>query len=30
VMTFFFGILYFQYHFTKINEMKQRQMGYAV
>jgi hypothetical protein len=30
VMTFFFGILYFQYHFTKINEMKRRQMGYAV
>jgi hypothetical protein len=30
VMTFFFGILYFQYHFTKINEMKQRQMGYSV
>jgi hypothetical protein len=30
VMTFFFGILYFQYHLTKINEMKQRQMGYAV
>lgn len=28
VMTFFFSIYYFQYHFTKINEMKQRQMGY--
>jgi hypothetical protein len=27
VMTFFFGVLYFQYHFTRINEMKQRQMG---
>jgi GYF domain 2 len=23
VMTFFFGCLYFQYHFTRINEMKQ-------
>jgi hypothetical protein len=23
VMTFFFGGLYFQYHFNKINEMKQ-------
>jgi len=30
VMTFFFGILYFQYHFTKINQLKQRQMGYSV
>jgi GYF domain 2/Domain of unknown function (DUF4234) len=30
VMTFFFNIYYFQYHFTKINEMKRRQMtGYA-
>jgi hypothetical protein len=29
VMTFFFGVLYFQYHFTRINEMKQQQMmGY--
>lgn len=28
VMTFFFSIYYFQYHFTQINEMKQRQMGY--
>jgi hypothetical protein len=27
VMTFFFNIYYFQYHFTRINEMKQRQMG---
>lgn len=28
VMTFFFGIWYFQYHFTRINEMKrQRAMG---
>jgi uncharacterized protein DUF4339/uncharacterized protein DUF4234 len=26
VMTFFFSVYYFQYHFTKINEMKQRQM----
>ena len=25
VMTFFFSIYYFQYHFTRINEMKQRQ-----
>jgi hypothetical protein len=25
VMTFFFSVIYFQYHFTKINEMKQRQ-----
>jgi GYF domain 2 len=30
VMTFFFGIFYFQYHFTQINEMKRRQMGYNV
>jgi GYF domain 2 len=30
VMTFFFGILYFQYHFTKVNEMKRRQVGYSV
>lgn len=31
VMTFFFSIYYFQYHFTQINEMKRRQMtGYAV
>lgn len=29
VLTFFFGIIYFQYHFTQINEMKRRQMGYA-
>jgi hypothetical protein len=29
VMTFFFSIYYFQYHFTRINEMKQRQVtGY--
>lgn len=29
VMTFFFAVFYFQYHFTRINEMKQRQMmGY--
>jgi len=29
VMTFFFSIYYFQYHFTRINEMKQRQItGY--
>jgi hypothetical protein len=27
VMTFFFNIYYFQYHFTKINEMKRRQLG---
>jgi GYF domain 2/Domain of unknown function (DUF4234) len=27
VMTFFFSVYYFQYHFTRINEMKQRQMG---
>jgi hypothetical protein len=27
VMTFFFAVFYFQYHFTRINEMKQRQMG---
>ena len=30
VMTFFFSVWYFQYHFTKINEMKRRQMGYTV
>jgi len=30
VMTFFFNVWYFQYHFTKINEMKRRQMGYTV
>ena len=29
VMTFFFSIYYFQYHFTQINEMKRRQMGYV-
>ena len=29
VMTFFFNVYYFQYHFTHINEMKRRQMGYA-
>lgn len=29
VMTFFFNIYYFQYHFTKINEMKIRQGVYA-
>ena len=29
VMTFFFNIYYFQYHFTRINEMKRRQLtGY--
>jgi hypothetical protein len=28
VMTFFFAVYYFQYHFNRINEMKQRQMGY--
>jgi len=28
VMTFFFSIYYFQYHFTRINEMKQQMMGY--
>ena len=28
VMTFFFNIYYFQYHFTRINEMKRRQTGY--
>ena len=29
VMTFFFAVYYFQYHFTRINEMKQQQaMGY--
>jgi|SRR5882762_917947 len=27
VMTFFFSIYYFQYHFTRINEMKRAQMG---
>lgn len=27
VMTFFFAVFYFQYHFSRINEMKQRQMG---
>lgn len=26
VMTFFFNIYYFQYHFTKINELKKRRM----
>jgi hypothetical protein len=30
VMTFFFNVWYFQYHFTKINEMKRRQSGYIV
>jgi len=30
VMTFFFNVWYFQYHFTKINEMKRRQSGYVV
>src|SRR5262245_12461165 len=30
VMTFFFNVWYFQYHFTKINEMKRRQTGYSV
>jgi hypothetical protein len=30
VMTFFFNVWYFQYHFTKINEMKRRQVGYSV
>jgi len=29
VMTFFFNIYYFQYHFTKIREMKERQGVYA-
>lgn len=29
VMTFFFNVFYFQYHFNRINEMKQQQMmGY--
>src|SRR4030095_6461485 len=29
VMTFFFNVYYFQYHFTRINEMKRQQMtGY--
>ena len=27
VMTFFFAVFYFQYHFNRINAMKQRQMG---
>jgi hypothetical protein len=27
VMTFFFSLWYFQYHFTRINEMKRQQMG---
>jgi hypothetical protein len=27
VMTFFFAVFYFQYHFSRINGMKQRQMG---
>jgi len=27
VMTFFFGMLYFQYHFTRIREMKDMQMS---
>jgi hypothetical protein len=27
VMTFFFAVFYFQFHFNRINEMKQRQMG---
>jgi hypothetical protein len=26
VMTFFFNIYYFQYHFTKINELKKRRV----
>ncbi len=32
VMTFFFGSLYFQYHFTRINEMKRmaRYRGSAI
>jgi len=32
VMTFFFGIYYFQYHFTRINEMKRmaRYRGAAI
>jgi len=30
IMTFFFNVWYFQYHFTKINEMKRRQMGHTV
>lgn len=29
VMTFFFSVWYFQYHFSQINEMKRRQMGYT-
>lgn len=28
IMTFFFGVFYFQYHFTRINEMK-RMSGYG-
>jgi hypothetical protein len=28
VMTFFFNVYYFQYHFTKVNEAKQRQELY--
>lgn len=30
VMTFFFNVYYFQYHFTQINEMKRRQMTGSV
>jgi hypothetical protein len=32
VMTFFFGMLYFQYHFTRINELKRlaRYRGAAI
>jgi hypothetical protein len=30
VMTFFFAVYYFQYHFTQINEMKRRQVGYTI
>lgn len=30
VMTFFFAVYYFQYHFSQINEMKRRQAGYPV
>jgi hypothetical protein len=32
VMTFFFGVYYFQYHFTRINEMKRlaRYRGAAI
>jgi len=29
VMTFFFNVLYFQYHFTKINELRKRQGVFA-